>query len=80
MENSKQTEQFNDEPVYYCKSCLSLRIRTVAVDSDLDYCDCCGSTDIGKSHIEEWRRLFRERNGYDYMDNNIDSNGRQKIK
>lgn len=62
-------EDYNEEPVFFCKSCLSLKIKTVAIGSDLDYCDECGSTDIGESHIEEWSRLYRERHGCDYIDN-----------
>lgn len=61
-------EQYNNEPVFYCKSCLSLKVKTVIVDSDLDYCDECGSTDIGQTSIEEWRNLYKERYGFDYLD------------
>ena len=58
---------YNDEPVYYCKNCLSLCIKTVAVDSDLDYCNDCGSTDIATAHIEEWKELYKQRYGFDYL-------------
>lgn len=59
--------QYNDEPVFYCKSCLSLRVKTVVANSNLDFCDECGSTDIGQLHIEEWRKLYKERYGFDYI-------------
>lgn len=65
-------EQCNDEPVFYCKSCLSLKVKTVVVGSDLDFCDECGSTDIGQAHIEEWRRLYKERYGFDYLDKHLE--------
>lgn len=65
-------EQYNDEPVFYCKNCLSLKVRTVVVGSDLDFCDECGSTDIGQAHIEEWRRLYKERYGFDYLDKHLE--------
>lgn len=73
MDNSNQEqqlskEQYNDEPVFYCGNCLSLRIKTVLVDSDLDFCDECGSTNIAQAHIEEWRKLYKERYGFDYLD------------
>lgn len=73
MDNSstEQYNQYNDEPVFYCKSCLSLRIKTVAVDLGLDYCDECSSTDIGQSHIEEWKKLYRERYGFDFLDKDL---------
>lgn len=60
-------EQYNDEPVFYCRSCMSLKIKTVAIGSDLDFCDECGSTDIEQTHIEKWRKLYRERYGFDYL-------------
>lgn len=62
-------EEYNEEPVCFCKGCLSLRIKTVAIGSDLDYCDECGSTDIEQTNIEEWKRLYRERYGFDYINN-----------
>lgn len=65
-------EQYNDEPVFYCKSCLSLKVKTVVVGSDLDFCDECGSTDIGQAHIEEWRRLYKEGYGFDYLDKHLE--------
>nr|DAG97368.1 MAG TPA: hypothetical protein [Crassvirales sp.] len=30
------SERFNDEPVYYCTRCLSLKIRGMR---DIEYCD-----------------------------------------
>lgn len=74
MDNLSQEEKkkmYNDEPIYYCKSCLSLRVKTVRVNSNLDYCDECGSTDIEQAHIEEWQRLHKERYGIDYLDKEI---------
>lgn len=59
--------EYNDIPVYYCKNCLSLKVKTVMIDSDLDYCDDCGSTEIGEAHIEEWKDLYRKRYGFDYI-------------
>ena len=36
-------EDYNNEPVYYCTECMSLRIRNI---DGTDYCDKCGSTNI----------------------------------
>ena len=58
-------EEFNNEPVLYCKNCLSLRIMSDELIGD--YCPDCGSTDIEECHIEEWLELKRkeeERNKY----------------
>lgn len=69
--DSTLKEQYNNIPVHYCKSCLSLKVKTVVVDSDLDFCDECGSTDIGQAHIEEWRKLHKERYGFDFLDKTL---------
>lgn len=49
-------EDYNKLPVYYCKHCGSLKIMTMPGLSD-DYCDECGSTDIGKANIDIWLEL-----------------------
>jgi hypothetical protein len=71
------SSNYNDEPVFYCKSCLSLKVKTVASGLNLDYCDECGSTDIEQSHIEDWRKLYRDRYGFDYLTKEL-NNGREK--
>lgn len=68
---------YNDEPVFYCKSCLSLRVKTVTSGLNLDYCDECGSTDIEQAHIEEWKKLYKERYGFDYLTKEL-NNGREQ--
>ena len=60
-------EEYNNIPVHYCRSCLSLRVKTVA-SVNLDYCDEFSSTDIEETHIEEWRKLYKERYGFDYLE------------
>lgn len=39
-------------PVTYCKRCHSLRI--LAGNGFPDYCERCGSTDLGDELINEW--------------------------
>ena len=50
--------EYDDEPVYYCRSCHSLLIKfdeTLANDDwDGSYCAKCHSCDIGTCSIEEW--------------------------
>jgi hypothetical protein len=64
---SIQRDKYNEEPVFYCKHCLSLNIRGVE-EMNLDYCDDCGSTDIEECQIEEWRDKYRNKFGHDYLD------------
>ena len=58
-------EEYNNEPVYYCKNCLSLRIMDL--NDTISFCDRCGSTEISTCHINEWKRLYKERYGKDYI-------------
>ena len=70
MSNSnkdRSQEDYNDEPVSFCKNCLSLKIRFVPSMSDSNYCDECGSTDIETCHINEWEALYKERYGHNYL-------------
>ena len=53
----KKKEYYNSIPVYYCKHCGSLKIMAVDDSMNYDYCDYCGSTDIGKAPIEGWLML-----------------------
>lgn len=57
-------EEYNEEPVFYCTHCLSLRIK--ALDSYVDYCDNCGCTDIETTDIFTWREMYRKRFGKDF--------------
>lgn len=51
LSEDTKIKQYNDEPVFYCKNCLSLAIKSV---SSLDFCNDCGSTNIVEAHITEW--------------------------
>lgn len=60
-----ENKEYNEEPVFYCKSCLSLKI----INNDIDYCDTCGSTDTSKVSIEQWQELYKKRYGRKYINN-----------
>lgn len=61
--------EYNREPVYFCKSCLSLRVMNDTGLEGLEYCDSCGSTNIDTTDIEIWRNLYKSRYGFDYLTN-----------
>lgn len=65
------SSEYNDEPVFYCKECMSLRIQSVASGLDLDYCDECGSTDIEQSHINDWEQSYKDKYGFNYLTREI---------
>lgn len=45
-----------NDNVLYCRNCLSLRIMQF---QSQDFCDKCGSTDIGEVSIDEWQELCK---------------------
>lgn len=74
MDNSSNKEEYNEIPVIYCKSCLSLHIENFLSNRledeyegkihEYDYCKDCGSTDLGVCTIKEYQKLYIERYGY----------------
>lgn len=68
MEDNKMTkEDYNNEPVYYCSSCLSLNIRLMDNDRKKEYCDECGCTEIKTSHIDDWSELYEKKYGKKFI-------------
>jgi hypothetical protein len=59
-------DQFDDEPVYYCKRCLSLKIREMAIVQK-DYCVDCNSADIGVTTIDEWNKMYEKKYGHPFV-------------
>ena len=59
--------EYNKVPVFYCKNCLSLKIRTVDQIENSEYCDECGSTDIGTASIEEWDAMYVAKYGKHFI-------------
>lgn len=59
---------YDEEPVFYCKKCLSLRIRHVTSIENSDYCDDCGSTDIAQIDIGTWEKKYQHRYGYNFLE------------
>lgn len=58
-------EEYNDEPVLYCRSCLSLHIASE--DGMGSYCNDCGSAAIGRTSIQMWESAYRQKYGIDYL-------------
>lgn len=62
---ASKKEEYNQEPVFYCKRCLSLKIMT---DQDMSYCDDCGNTEIRDTSIEHWQHMYFLRYGKHYVE------------
>ena len=67
MENLNKDE-YNSQPVLYCKRCLSLKILNISSMEDSDYCDDCGSPDIGECSISEWEEKYKNKYGHKYLE------------
>lgn len=59
---------YDSIPVYYCKQCLSLKIKGVPSIPGMDYCDDCNSTNIEQTSIEEWEKMYQQRYGYKFLE------------
>lgn len=56
------------EPVYYCRSCLSLKIGSYGNGTDDEcYCMDCSSTDIAQDSIFTWRKMYCEKYHKSYL-------------
>lgn len=54
-------DEYNSVPVFYCKTCGSLNIKSLT--DVIDYCETCGSSDIGETDIASWEQIYKEING-----------------
>jgi len=59
---------YDDEPVYYCKRCLSLNIRQIPMLEGQYYCAECGTVELATATIDEWKELYRKKYGKDYIE------------
>tara|TARA_R110002050_G_scaffold97749_1_gene203184 strand:+ start:413 stop:766 length:354 start_codon:yes stop_codon:yes gene_type:complete len=64
----------NNEPITYCKTCLSIHIKTVEFqksesgeERSVDYCVPCGNTELTEAHITEWEDLYEEKYGERFL-------------
>ena len=67
MSNSNNTINqinYNNEPLFYCKHCLSLAIKFVG---DVDYCEECGGTEIEQTDIHIWEEKYKKKYGVEYL-------------
>lgn len=65
---SATKKDYDSEPVCYCKRCLSLRIVAIPLVPGQFCCDECGTSELAEAtDIEEWKKLYRERYGHDFI-------------
>lgn len=61
----RDINEYNKEPVYYCKQCMSLRI--MSLDDTTCFCDECGSTEIDQTDITSWEKMYEEEYGEKFL-------------
>lgn len=67
--------KYNEEPVFYCTHCLSLKVRRIPIIED-GYCEDCNSTSIEHTSIFEWEKLYEGKFKHKYLERY--KNGRNK--
>lgn len=60
-------KEYDDDPVYYCKRCLSLAIKQMPFMENKDYCESCGAVDIGETSFEEWEVMYQNKYGHSFV-------------
>lgn len=64
LKEKQLNNQYNDVPVYYCKSCLSLAIQIIGNPEENDsVCNYCNRTDIEITDIFTWREMWKNKYG-----------------
>lgn len=64
LEQNSQHDDYNAEPVVYCKRCLSLAVRSA---EGTDYCDKCGSTEVEEANIFDWEKMYGLKYGGNFL-------------
>lgn len=57
--------EYNEEPVHYCKRCLSLNIRVD--ENGEEFCENCTSTNIVEADIFDWENLYEQTYGQSFL-------------
>lgn len=69
-------EDYNNIPVAYCKTCLSLSIKDIELKTttssdikrEVTYCVTCSNTEIEKCHINEWEEKYENKYNKKFLD------------
>lgn len=59
--------KYDEEPVWYCESCLSLAIICLNDNDVPHYCRDCSSTKINNCDISKWRVMYSSKYGFEYL-------------
>lgn len=66
-------DDYENEPVHYCKNCLSLNIKELP-EVNLDICGECGNTDIETTDMDTWTGLYNTEYGNAFLSEEFDEN------
>lgn len=66
MDIKNNKTDYNEEPVFFCSDCFSLKIERLS--DDMCYCKDCGSGSIESASIEQWDKLYRSKWGLSFME------------
>lgn len=63
-----------DNQVFYCKSCLSLRIQSIDFNGEeILFCDKCKDSNVGKTDFNTWDDMYVNKYHHHFMEE--DRNG-----
>jgi hypothetical protein len=70
LEMITSKDNSNNEPITFCKTCLSILIKTTTMQDtgqEVDYCVACSNTDMDSTHITEWEDMYEEKYGERFL-------------
>lgn len=66
-QDKQKKAEYNSEPIYFCKHCLSLKVMNESRLPDLEYCGECGSTNVDITDIDTWQKMYEKKYGFNYL-------------
>lgn len=75
LEKMKLKPNYDSEKIHYCKTCLSIALKTVTIpspgnkeDAEITYCLHCGNTETEVAQdIYEWQDIYEEKYGEKFL-------------
>lgn len=71
MSEQEKLNDYDSEPIFYCATCLSLKIKHEDA-IDYDCCCECGCTNIAESTVDEWEKKYESKYGHKYTEKSND--------
>ena len=59
-------DEYNNEPMHFCKTCLSANIRELS-SSNLFVCGECGNSKLDEAKVNDWIEMYTKEYGKPFL-------------